>query len=204
MIIKKCNKYVNLLLYKILLCKILRFVSPYWELAIENLKWTHCIFLVFEGLRYSYLRAILSYQGRSQMQRQGTSKRQSPRSCSQTWPHHLFLHYLSMKCLGFIFKDEIKCLIYAIKFSKFLWKFQTSMNFWRKNEENSYQIQITLKESEIFKIEVHYNVSGALQCKEFFLALLPYLQCGHRSSISNFTKGFILRIFFKIFKQNRS
>jgi len=32
------------------------------------------------------------------------------------------------------------------------------MNFQRKNEENSYQIQIMLKKFEIFKIEVHYNI----------------------------------------------
>jgi len=52
--IRKCNKFVilrvNLLLYKILVYQILRFVSPFWEFAIENLKGTHCVFLVLEGL----------------------------------------------------------------------------------------------------------------------------------------------------------
>jgi len=49
--IKKCNKYVNLLHYKILLYKILRFILLYQEFAIENLNKTHCVFLVLEGLR---------------------------------------------------------------------------------------------------------------------------------------------------------
>jgi len=48
--IRKCNMYVNLLLYKILVYKILRFVSSYQEFAIESLKRTHCVFLVLEGL----------------------------------------------------------------------------------------------------------------------------------------------------------
>jgi len=49
--IRKCNKYVNLLLYKILVYQILKFVPPYWEFAIENLKKRHCVFLVLERLR---------------------------------------------------------------------------------------------------------------------------------------------------------
>jgi len=48
--IKKCNKDVNLLLYKILVYQILKFVSPYQEFAIGNLEMRHCVFLVFEGV----------------------------------------------------------------------------------------------------------------------------------------------------------
>jgi len=49
--IRKCNKYANLLLYKILVYWILRFVSPYWKFAIESLKRIHCVLLVLEGIR---------------------------------------------------------------------------------------------------------------------------------------------------------
>jgi len=48
--VRECNKCINLLFYKILVYQILRFVSPYQEFAIENLKKRHCIFLVLEGL----------------------------------------------------------------------------------------------------------------------------------------------------------
>jgi len=49
--IGKCNKYVNLLLYKALPYKILTFVSLYWEFSIEALK-AHHVLLDLEGLRF--------------------------------------------------------------------------------------------------------------------------------------------------------
>jgi hypothetical protein len=41
------------------------------------------------------------------------------------------------------------------KFQIFLGRFEILVNFQRKNENNSYQIQITFKKSEIFRISGH-------------------------------------------------
>jgi len=49
--IEKCNKDVNLLFYKIVFYKILRFVLPDWEFSIKNLKKIHCVLLDLEGLK---------------------------------------------------------------------------------------------------------------------------------------------------------
>jgi len=47
---KYVNLYVTLLFYKILLYKILRFLSPSWEFFIDYLKKTYFVFLSLEGL----------------------------------------------------------------------------------------------------------------------------------------------------------
>jgi len=53
--------------------------------------------------------------------------------------------------------------------------FQITKKSWKKDEENSYQIQIMLKKSKFFRIEVHCNVEHCGQmthCSQM-------THCGH-------------------------
>jgi len=69
---------------------------------------------------------------------------------------HFFTIY-EQNFLGLFFRDEITRLILIIRLSNFFWKFQIIINFWWKDEENSYQIQIIFKKSESFEIEAYFS-----------------------------------------------
>jgi len=59
------------------------------------------------------------------------------------------------------------------KFHVILEKIQITMNFWKKSEENSYQIQNMLKNSKKFGVEVYfiikiYNIYTMVLCHSIF------------------------------------